>query len=403
MSVEGPIPAPVASPPTTAAAGPAVPAETRRACPSCGAKLKPHSQRCHLCYAWLGWGPPPRRIAKYQLISTDFMAAERENRRNTAILIALVLTIGLFVGWLLGWLIEAIASDTVPPFDSPSGILGGLLFLGFGAIAVLVMLLVGRGTLLSLTGAVRVTAEQEPVFYNVTEEMAIAAGLPVPELAVIESPALNAFAAGMRTDRAAIAVTRGLLQTLTRDELQGVVAHEMAHIRNLDTRYLTAVAMLVGLIVLVADFGARILPRMRFGQSRRSGSKGANPLVAVVLVVGFLCLILAPVFARLVQLAVSRQREFLADATSVRLTRNPLGLISALEKLHDSSVPLANANRAVQHMFIVNPMRDFEETDSALTATHPPIARRIERLRNLSSALATDGTQSPPTSPPEGA
>lgn len=349
--------------------------------------LKPGVQRCPLCYSWLGKGVPPPRVARYQLVSTDFVAAERENRRNTAVLIALVLVIGLLVGWLLGWMIEILAYEEVPATVlTPGGAIGGLLFSMVGIVCTLVTLLAGRWTMLHLTGAEEVTADREPLLHNVVEEMAIAAGLPKPRVAVIESPALNAFATGMRSDRAAIAVTRGLLQTLTRDELQGVVAHEMAHIRNLDTRYLTAVAILVGLIALVADFGVRVLPRVRFG-SRRS-SKGGNPLVLVVLIVGMLCLILAPIFARLVQFAVSRQREFLADATSVRLTRNPLGLIAALGKLHASSEPLESANRAVQHMFIVNPLREFSETDSALIATHPPIARRIERLRNLGGTVA---------------
>lgn len=244
---------------------------------------------------------------------------------------------------------------------------------------MLVTLLSGRRAVLGLTGAVTVTAEQEPMLHNVVEEMAIAAGLPVPEIAIIESPALNAFATGMRTDQAAIAVTRGLLQGLTRDELQGVVAHEMAHIRNLDTRYATAVAILVGLIALFADLGVRMMRGLSLGGSRSRKGNGA----ALLIVIGLVCLILAPLFARFVQFAVSRQREFLADATSVRLTRNPAGLIAALEKLHASTVELEAANRAVQHMFIVNPLRDFSEWSSGLVATHPPLERRIERLRNL--------------------
>lgn len=399
MSVEAPSPAPVASTPAAVRAEPAVAANTRHACPSCGAMLKPHSQRCPLCYTWLGGGPPPRRIAKYQLISTDFIAAERENRRNTAILVSLVLAIGLLTGWSVGWMAEIVTYEEVPPTVlTPGGLIGGTLFAGVGIVCTLVALFAGRWTVLHLTGASEVSPDQEPVLHNVVEEMAIAAGLPKPSVAVIESPALNAFATGMRSDRAAIAVTRGLLRELSRDELQGVVAHEMAHVRNLDTRYLTAVAILVGLIALVADFGVRVLPRLRLG-SRRS-SKGGNPLVLIALVVGVLCLILAPIFARLVQFAVSRQREFLADATSVRLTRNPLGLISALEKLHASAVPLESANRAVQHMFIVNPLRDFSESASALSATHPPIERRIERLRNLGGAGTSRDSEPRPPEPP---
>jgi len=323
----------------------------------------------------------PARAARQHLISTDFIAAERENRRNTTALIIIVMGVGAAVGWIVGLMGEMLATGEVPQLASPSGLAGAVLFLVVGLISVLVTLLNGRGALLALTGAVRVTSEQEPVLHNVVEEMAIAAGLPVPEIAVIESPALNAFAAGMRTDRAAIAVTRGLLDGLTRDELQGVVAHEMAHIRNLDTRYATAVAILVGLIALFADFGVRTLHFMPSGRSS-SRSKG-NPAVAIMLVIGLICLILAPFFAKLVQFAVSRQREFMADATSVRLTRSPAGLIAALKKLHASSIELDAANRAAQHMFIVNPLRDFDEWAHWLSATHPPMERRIERLRNL--------------------
>ena len=364
----------------TTAAAPAPAASDSKTCPSCGATLTWRARRCRLCYTWLGGEPVPRRAARQALIATDFIAAETQNRRNTTLLIVIVLTLGAAVGWLIGLTVETAATGLAPPFASPAGVFGGGLFLSIGLISVLVTLLSGRRAILGLTGAVTVAAEQEPVLHNVAEEMAIAAGLPVPELAVIESPALNAFATGMRSDRAAIAVTLGLLEALSRDELQGVVAHEMSHIRNLDTRYATAVAILVGLIALFADFGIRLL---RVAPPRSSSSRKSGGGAALFIVIGVVCLVLAPLFARMVQFAVSRQREFLADATSVRLTRNQAGLISALEKLHASPIELVAANRAVQHMFIVNPLRDFDEWSSGLVATHPPVERRIERLRNL--------------------
>ncbi len=373
------------------AAGPA-PEDGSRTCPSCGATLTWRARRCRLCYTWLAGEPLPPGAVRQALISTDFVAAEKHNRRNTTRLILIVLAVGVLVGWIIGLMLLALDSGITPPLDSPWGLSGGLVFLGVGLVSVLVTLLSGRRTLLSLTGAVIVTAEQEPVLHSVAEEMAIAAGLPLPQLAVIESPALNAFATGMRTDRAAIAVTRGLLQELTRDELQGVIAHEMAHIRNLDTRYATSVAILVGLIALFADLGLRLLRGMSWGNSSRS--KKNSGAATVFILIGVVCLILAPLFSRLVQFAVSRQREFLADATSVRLTRNPTGLIAALEKLHASPIELDAANRAVQHMFIVNPLRDFSEWSSSLVATHPPMERRIERLRNLG------GTGEVPAEPP---
>jgi len=364
---------------TTAAAS--APADGSKTCPSCGATLTWRAKRCRLCYTWLGGEPVPPRVVKQALIATDFIAADAQNRRNTTLLIVIVLALGVGVGWLVGLMVEAAATGLAPAFGSPSGVFGAGLFLSVGLISVLVTLLSGRRAILGLTGAATVTAEQEPVLHNVAEEMAIAAGLPLPQLAVIESPALNAFATGMRSDRAAIAVTRGLLQGLSRDELQGVVAHEMAHIRNLDIRYATAVAILVGLIALFADFGVRLMRVMPARSS--SSSRKDNGGAALFIVIGVVCLMLAPFFAMMVQFAVSRQREFLADATSVRLTRNPTGLISALEKLHASTIELEASNRAVQHMFIVNPLRDFSEWSSNLIATHPPIERRIERLRNL--------------------
>ncbi len=220
--------------------------------------------------------------------------------------------------------------------------------------------------------------EAEPQLHNVVEEMCIAAGLPKPRIVVINTPALNAFAAGSRPDNAVVGVTRGLLDTMSRDELQGVIAHEMSHVGNRDTLYMTAVAILVGLIVLICDLMRRGGSRMvRFG-GRKSAAPGVIAL-AIVLVVS----IVAPIAATLVRMAISRQREYLADATSVKLTRNPLGLVSALEKIGASTTRMENPNRAIQHMFIANPLQAFGEDASALMSTHPPLRRRIARLLDL--------------------
>jgi heat shock protein HtpX len=188
----------------------------------------------------------------------------------------------------------------------------------------------------------------------------------------------------MTPARSSIGVTRGLLDNLNREELQGVIGHEMGHIVNWDIRYATAVGVLVGLIALVSDGALRSL-RFSGGRSQSSGSSGRGGGGGAALIVLFLLLFaaLAPVFAKLVQMAVSRQREFLADATSVRLTRHPEGLISALEKLATSAKPFKGANSATQHMFIVNPFRNFSEKATRLFSTHPPLERRMARLRNL--------------------
>jgi len=338
------------------------------------------------------WQAPPPQPATaagpalpvQPLRSTDFIAAQRANRSNTLILIAVLLGLGGAFGYLLGLVADAY-SGSPAPFDalalSPIGLAGASIFLGIGGVASVVTFLAGDRVMIGLTGAHDVSAEEEPVLHNIVEEMAIASGLPKPRVVVIETDALNAFATGMKPERAALGVTRGLLRALSRDELQGVVGHEMGHIANLDTRYMTAVGILVGLIALVADGIRRSVFYGGLGRGgrRRGGGGGAGILIVILILFS----ILAPIAAMLVQFAVSRQREYLADATSVRFTRNPQGLIMALRKLASAAEPFKGANRATQHMFIVNPFRNFGEDASALMATHPPIEKRIERLQNL--------------------
>jgi heat shock protein HtpX len=325
-----------------------------------------------------GMPPGPR------LKATDFLAAQSENRWNTLLLILVLLGLGGGFGYLIGAAFDAWSADPAYGFDplalSGAGLLGAAIFLGVGVGATAVTFMAGDKVIVGLTGAREVSPEEEPVFHNVVEEMAIASGLPKPRLVVIETPAMNAFATGMRPERAALGVTRGLLQNLSRDELQGVVGHEMSHIANWDIRYMTAVGILVGLIALVADGIRRSLFYGRIGGGSGRDRKGGG---AILLVLLLLFAILAPIAAMLVRFAVSRQREYLADATSVRFTRNPTGLIKALEKLEAAAEPFRGANRATQHMFIVNPFRKFGEGASALMATHPPLRARIERLMNL--------------------
>ena len=187
----------------------------------------------------------------------------------------------------------------------------------------------------------------------------------------------------MRTSKAAIGVTRGLLQTLTRSELQGVIGHEMGHVANLDTRYMTIVGVTVGLISMVAEIALRSMQWGSLGRGRSSGSekKGGGHAILFILLIAFA--ILAPIAAKLVQFAVSRQREYLADATSVQFTRNPEGLIGALQKLTEAAKPFPGVSGATQHLFIVNPLRQFTSRTPALFATHPALEDRIERLRDL--------------------
>jgi heat shock protein HtpX len=333
--------------------------------------------------------PPAPPVVRVN--STDFVAAQAANRRKTWVLILSLIVLGFLVGYVLGWAVDAWGSNS-NHFNllaiSGVGILGGLIFSGIGMGAAAVTLLAGDKVVLSMNGAKEVTDQQEPMLHNVVEEMAIAAGLPKPKVYVMETDALNAFATGLSPQKAAIAVTRGLLKALNREQLQGVVAHEMGHVLNLDTRYMAAVGIMVGLIALVSDV---VLRMTRFGGYRSSSSrssdresKGGGGAAIIVLVVMIVFMILAPIAAQMVRFAVSRQREFLADATSVQLTRNPVGLISALQVLGAGETKGAEiGNRATQHLFIVNPLRNFGANTPALFATHPSIEERIKRLQNL--------------------
>jgi heat shock protein HtpX len=315
--------------------------------------------------------------------TTDFVAAQRVNRRNTLLLLIVLTVIAALVGYVIGWLLEGEASDTVPLW-SKAGLVAAALMAVVSIGWSMISLAFGDKLVLTMANAKEIDKADAPQLYNVVEEMAIAAGVPMPRVMVLETDALNAFATGNKVGHGTIVVTRGLLDTLSRDELQGVVAHEMSHLANLDTRYMVIVGVTVGLIALVCDM---LLRTMAWGGSGRSSSSsdkkssGAGLLVILLIVVA----IFAPLAAKAVQMAVSRQREYLADATSVQFTRNPNGLISALGKLADKAAPFPGVSRATQHLFIVNPVQTFTAKSSALLATHPDIADRIARLRNLGS------------------
>lgn len=318
------------------------------------------------------------------IVSTDFVGAAARNRRNTWLLISIMIGIGAVLGYLIGAVIQAGEDPAMHPLGSGLGFGFALFMIAVSLVWTLIAMRFGDRIVLGLSGAREVTPEEAPQLHNIVEEMAIAAGLPKPRVAIIDSEALNAFATGMSPERSAVAVTRGLMKALTREELQAVVGHEMGHVLNMDIRYGTAVGIYVGLIALLADGALRMLRFSSLGRSRSSSGNGkGNPLQIILLVLLVLFAIIAPIAAKLVQMAISRQREYLADATSVKLTRNSVAMISALEKLGGSDVPFDKANRATQHLFIVNPFRDFTAKASALMSTHPPLAERIERLRNL--------------------
>ena len=235
----------------------------------------------------------------------------------------------------------------------------------------------GASMILASSGAKEISHDEAPQLWNVVEELAIASGNPMPRVFIIEDDALNAFATGRDPSRASVAVTRGLLEKLNREELQGVMAHEMSHVRNYDIRFAMLMAVMVGMVVFLCDVFLRSL--FWGGRRRRSNDKGN----AVALVLALLLAVLAPFFATLIQLAVSRQREYLADASAAELTRNPRGLISALEKLSTDPAELKGANRGTQHLFIVNPLKGKRRGKDSLFSTHPSLESRIERLRGL--------------------
>jgi heat shock protein HtpX len=253
----------------------------------------------------------------------------------------------------------------------------------------------GAQRVLWSTGAREVTepaTAEERQLANVVEEMAIASGQPKPRLWIVPDDDPNAFATGRDAATASIAVTEGLLRTLSRDELQGVIAHEMAHVRNLDIRLMTLLAGMVGAIALMSDGMGRMLRGGRTGGRRVSGGssggrKGGNPLAIVILVLWLLTLVVAPIVSRILAMAVSRKREFLADATGAQFTRNPMALASALQKLEAATSPTRAITRGAAHLCIVDPapglLSNKEGFLADTLASHPPIRQRITRLEAM--------------------
>jgi heat shock protein HtpX len=274
---------------------------------------------------------------------------------------------------------------------------GGVTGLAIAMIVWMVMTLTawfqGDNVMLSISGAKKIDKKDLPILHNVVEEMTLAAGLSkVPDVYVIDSPAPNAFATGRRPETASVAVTSGLLKRLTREELQGVIAHEIAHVRNRDIQLMLFAGVLAGAIVILAEIGLR---GMWFGggsRSRRSGQgQDGSGIFAIV---GIVLMILAPIFAQLIYLAVSRKREYLADASAASFTRYPEGLASALEKISRAPDKLAGANSATAPMYIINPLKRTKNKAANATSTHPPIDERIRILRAMGSSSFADYNRS---------
>lgn len=295
----------------------------------------------------------------------------RSNQIRSIILVAALGSVLLLLGYVLG-----------------AAFLGGwqaglAIALVIWIILNLVAFFGGDGILLAMSHARKISKEDHPRLYNVVEEMKIASGLEyMPEIYIIDDPALNAFATGRNPKKSAVAITSGLLQKLNRDELQGVIAHEMAHIKNRDVLLMTLCSILLGAIVILAEI---MFWSMLFGgaHGRRSSSSGGGQAQAILIIVGIALMILAPILAQLIYFAISRRREYLADASGALYTRYPEGLASALEKLGRSTGQLKSANKATAPMYIVNPFRKKGMAASDLSSTHPPLSERIRILRSM--------------------
>jgi heat shock protein HtpX len=266
-------------------------------------------------------------------------------------------------------------------FGSPAGGVGTtVVALALGGLSGVGTYFAGDSLVLTASAAREVSQEQAPQLFNVVREMSVAANVPMPRVYVIDDTAPNAFATGRDPAHASLAITTGLLEKLDREELQGVIGHEMSHVRNLDIRFSLVVAVMVGAIAILADFFLRFT---FWGGGRSRDRNGGGGAQAIVFVIAIVLAILAPLISRVIQLAVSRQREYLADVSSVELTRNPHGLERALAKIGADQEVLEVANRGTQHMYFTNPIKKFEERSSNLMSTHPAIVDRINRLRQL--------------------
>jgi heat shock protein HtpX len=297
--------------------------------------------------------------------------------RNRRLTVLILVAFALFIGILGLGFDTFLLEQELFPYPTLTALAVGVFFAGRGFLH-------GDTTVLHASGAQPVSPD-DPKFRqlrNVVEEMSIASGLPAPALYVIHDPDPNAFATGRDPSTASIAVTEGLVERLTRDELQAVVAHEMSHVRNYDIRLMTVVAALVGAVLLLTEIGLRT-GRVSMGRSsgRKRGGGGMFALLYLIV------LILAPLVARLLAMAVSRNREYLADASAAELTRNPAALASALQKIADAVEPTRSIKKGTAHLCIADPtaqeVNEEEGWWADLFATHPPIRKRIMLLRSM--------------------
>ena len=291
------------------------------------------------------------------------------NKRKTWVLLIVFFLLLAIVGYAVGYLFMN------------SGIWGVTVAMIIGFIYALTMIFQSTEIVMSMNGAREVDRNEEPVLYHVVEDMAMVAQIPMPRVYVIDDPGLNAFATGSNPQNAAVAATSGLLEIMNREELEAVIGHEVSHIRNLDIRISTIAVALASAITLLSSMAGRMMWWGGASRSRRNSDRDSGGLEVILLVISLLAIVLAPLAATLVQLAISRQREFLADASSVELTRNPQGMINALLKLENSQPMTHHVDDASSALYINDPQKPgFLKK---LFYTHPPISERIERLKHM--------------------
>ncbi|WP_054949525.1 zinc metalloprotease HtpX [Numidum massiliense] len=290
-----------------------------------------------------------------------------QNKRKTAVLMVLFSLLVLALGWAVGYVLNG-------DHFSGIGIAGAIL-----AVYLPLTFMTATSQVLQMAGAREIAREDHPMLFNIVENLCIPARIPMPKIYVIDDPAPNAFATGIKPENGAVAFTTGLLEQLNRDELEGVAAHEIAHIRNYDIRLMTICIALVGVVALIGDFASRTLYYR--GSSRRGRDEKSHPAIAIIAI---LFIVLAPLAARFVHLAVSRNREYYADATAVELTRNPNGLKNALIKISESPLDVKRAKDATAALYISNPYRRQRRRRArSWMATHPPTAERIARIEAM--------------------
>jgi len=322
--------------------------------------------------------------------STDFRELERANRRETVALVVVFLVLFCALGFGLDFVVGALRIIDGHLVGFPVLTIAALIV---GSIQALVSYYAGASLVLASAHATQLMPDspKHQMVLDVVREMALAARMPVPRAYIIGDPSPNAFASGRDPANSVICVTQGLVDEMDREELQGVIGHEMAHVRDYDIRTMTMIAVLVGGVAMLADF----LVRWSFfggfgGRSRGNGDRDSGEAGAIIVIAVFVLAVLAPIFSQLIAMAVSREREYLADASSVEFTRNPRALLRALEHIAQTESPLRNASRGIAHLFIVNPLAGAGDRGEGFLAnlfsTHPPLVKRIERLQALIGA-----------------